>query len=81
MIRGAGAGGHIKKQSIESRVDEVEAKVSLADDLLDALNRTIYLQQQQIEQLQQQVRALQTQLRESLPAESGRLMDEVPPHY
>jgi len=66
---------------MESRVTELEAKISLAEDLLDALNRTVYRQQQQIEELKQEIRALREQVRNATPAASARAEDNVPPHY
>jgi len=66
---------------MESRLNELEAKISLAEDLLDALNRTVYRQQQQIDQLQQDIRALRQLLQEAAPAEAGNPGDEIPPHY
>jgi len=66
---------------MESRLYELEAKISLAEDLLDALNRTVYRQQQQIDQLQQDIRALRQQLRQAAPAEAVSPGDEIPPHY
>ena len=38
---------------MEAKLNELEAKMSLAEDLLDALNRTVFRQQQQIDRLQQ----------------------------
>ena len=52
---------------MESRLNELEAKISLAEDLLDALNRTVYRQQRQIDQLQQDILALRQQLQEVAP--------------
>lgn len=49
--------------------------------MLDALNRTVFQQQQTIDRLQEEVRALRQQLRESLPGDPGRTADEIPPHY
>jgi SlyX protein len=66
---------------MESRVNELEAKISLAEDLLDALNRTVFRQQQQIERLQRDVRILQQQSRDAGPAELAGPADELPPHY
>ena len=66
---------------MESRLNELEAKISLAEDLLDALNRTAYRQQQQIDRLQQDVRALRQQLQETAPAETPSPDNEIPPHY
>jgi len=66
---------------MEARLNELEAKMSLAEDLLDALNRTMFRQQQQIDQLQQDVRALRQQLQEAAPDEAGSPGDQIPPHY
>jgi SlyX protein len=66
---------------MESRLNELEAKISLAEDLLDALNRTVFRQQQQIDRLQQDIRALRQQLQEAAPAEAASPGDEIPPHY
>ena len=66
---------------MESRLDELEAKISLAEDLLDALNRTVYRQQQQIDRLQQDIRALRQQLQEAAPPEAASPGSEIPPHY
>ena len=66
---------------METRVAELEAKISLAEDLLDALNRTVYRQQQQIDELKREVRALREQVRDADPGSSARAEDNVPPHY
>ena len=66
---------------MESRLNELEAKFSFADDLLDALNRTVYQQQQQIDELKQEVRGLRRQLRDAAPADSSNTGEDVPPHY
>ena len=66
---------------MESRIAELEAKISLAEDLLDALNRTVYQQQQQIDELKREVRALREQLRDASAGASALPEDNVPPHY
>jgi SlyX protein len=66
---------------MEDRLEKIETKLSLADDMIEELNKTIYRQQRQIEQLQQDVVTLRQQLQASLPAEQRSLMDEIPPHY
>jgi len=66
---------------MEANLNELEAKISLAEDLLDALNHTVYRQQQQIDRLQQDVRELRQQLRELAPDEFASLADQIPPHY
>ncbi|HUN68769.1 MAG TPA: SlyX family protein [Burkholderiales bacterium] len=66
---------------IDYRVDALEAKAAFADDLLDALNTTVYRQQQQIDRLLREMRELREQLAAAAPAEARSLRDEVPPHY
>jgi SlyX protein len=66
---------------MESRIAELEAKIILAEDLLDALNRTVYRQQQEIDELKREVRALRQQFHEASPAASASPEDNVPPHY
>ena len=69
------------KLKMESRLAEIEVKLGFCEDLLEELNRTVYRQQQQIDQLQKELRALREQVRLSLPAEPGNPLDETPPHY
>jgi SlyX protein len=68
---------------MESRLSEIEIKLSFSEDLLEELNRTVARQQQEITELQQQLRdlRLQLQLQRSLPAEPGGPAHEIPPHY
>jgi SlyX protein len=66
---------------MESRLEKIEAKLSLAEDLLEELNKTVYRQQRHLEQLQQEVVALRQQVQTALPAEPRNLRDEIPPHY
>lgn len=66
---------------MESRLTDLEVKMSFAEDLLDQLNLTVFRQQQEIDALRAEVKALRQQLASSLPAESRSLRDEIPPHY
>ncbi|MBE0625568.1 MAG: SlyX family protein [Burkholderiales bacterium] len=66
---------------MDSRLNELEAKISLAEDLLEALNRTVFRQQQQIDRLQQDIRALRLQLLDAAPREAGSPDNDIPPHY
>ncbi|MBK9607039.1 MAG: SlyX family protein [Betaproteobacteria bacterium] len=68
-------------ETIESRLAEIEAKLTFSEDLLEEMNRTVYRQQQQIERLQQELRALRETMESAAPAEPVRPADEVPPHY
>jgi len=63
------------------RLTELEAKMSFAEDLIDALNRTVFRQQEQLDSLQQQMMLLHQQLLAVTPDEKRNLRDELPPHY
>ena len=66
---------------MESRLAEIEMKLSFSEELLEELNRTVYRQQQQIDQLQKELQTLREQVRTSLPDEAHNPIDETPPHY
>ena len=67
---------------MEHRLTELEIKLSLAEDQIEALNRTVYRQEQQLLLLQQQLRHLhRLLLSASEPDEPRSLLDEIPPHY
>jgi SlyX protein len=66
---------------MEARLNELEAKVAFAEDLIEALNHAVIRQQGQIDLLQQQLRLLHQQLRDALPDDARAPRDEIPPHY
>jgi SlyX protein len=66
---------------MESRLADIEVKLSFSEDLLDELNRAVARQQQQIERLQQELRALREHVIANQPAPTGTPPDEPPPHY
>ncbi|MDP1605698.1 MAG: SlyX family protein [Rhodocyclaceae bacterium] len=66
---------------MEARITELEVKLAFAEDLLETLNRTVYRQQEQINQLQHELRTLRQQMLQAQPAEQRNLLDEIPPHY
>lgn len=63
------------------RLDEVEAKLAFAEDLIDTLNQTVIRQQVQLDSMQQQLRLLNDRLKDARPDESRTPRDEIPPHY
>lgn len=64
-----------------NRLNELEVKIVLADDMLDQLNQTIFRQQQQIDALAQEIRSLRQQLPQDRNTSGTALLDERPPHY
>ncbi len=70
-----------QSETTDKRLTDLEINLSLAEDLLDQLNQTIFRQQQQIEFLMREL----TELRNQLPAERTTqlpsLREELPPHY
>lgn len=66
---------------MESRLTDLEIKISFTEDMVDELNRTVFRQQQQIDLLMLQIKALREQVRTAEPAEQRNLRDEIPPHY
>ncbi len=66
---------------MEARMIEIEIKLSYAEDTLEALNRTVFRQQEQIDQLQQLVIRLSNQLQDMVPQEAREPAEERPPHY
>ncbi|MDR2614604.1 MAG: SlyX family protein [Candidatus Accumulibacter sp.] len=68
---------------MEERLTELEIKLGLTEDLVEALNRTVFRQQEQIDLLQQQLRLLYRLIQAQPPGpdEARHLRDEIPPHY
>lgn len=67
--------------TVESRLTDLEIKISFTEDMVDELNRTVFRQQQQIDLLMLQIKALREQMRTAEPQEQRNLRDEIPPHY
>lgn len=65
----------------EKRLDELEAKLAFAEDLIETLNQTVFRQQQQMDSLQEQLRLLHQQVRDSQHDEPLTPREEIPPHY
>ena len=70
---------------MSDRLTELEIKLSLNEDLLEELNRTVYRQQEQIDLLQAQLRLLYARIAavggEAEASQPHSLRDEIPPHY
>lgn len=66
---------------MDSRITELEIRLALQDDLLETLNRTVALQQQQIIHLQQELKGLSQHLQGLESISKAPLAHEIPPHY
>ncbi len=66
---------------MDNRLNELEAKLAFAEDLIETLNQTVFRQQGQLDSLQQQMRLLHQQFKDARPDETNTLRDELPPHY
>jgi SlyX protein len=67
----------------DNRIIELEIKTAYQEDLLQALNKIVSQQQQQIDRLEATCRLLNERIK-SLSAEGsggGENVEEVPPHY
>jgi SlyX protein len=75
----------MEAQISEARIDELEAKLSFAEDLIDELNRSVFRQQEQLDLMQQQIMLLHQHLQSVVQSvsttETRNLRDELPPHY
>lgn len=76
-----GAMANETMNTTDTRITDLEIKISYAEDLIDELNRTVYRQQQQIDLLLVEIKALRDLVRNAAPAEARNLRDEIPPHY
>lgn len=66
----------------ERRLETVESRLALAEDLLETLNHTVYRQQEHIARLERELRQMREQLEGiSLSLDSGAPRQELPPHY
>lgn len=68
---------------MEDRLTELEIKLSLTEDLVEELNRTVFRQQEKIDLLQEQLRLLYERILTQSPAPAGQRdpRDDIPPHY
>jgi len=69
------------KETMETRLTEIEIKLTQMEDLVETLNLTVFRQQEQIASLQHHIRLLGQQLQDIALPERGDPHDETPPHY
>jgi len=67
----------------EERLENIETKISYQEDQIEELNKTVYQQQQKLDQLEAICEALARQVRSLAEAanEGKGPANERPPHY
>ncbi|MDR2091822.1 MAG: SlyX family protein [Azoarcus sp.] len=65
----------------DERLERLESRLMLAEDQIDALNQTVYRQQQLLDRLGAHVLHLAQQFQGAQAAARGRPEDEIPPHW
>jgi len=72
---------HDSADQLAQRIEQLEIKLSYAEDLLDTLNTLVTRQQDQIDRLLREVGQLRRQREDDTPPTFRSLRDELPPHY
>jgi SlyX protein len=68
--------------NMEERVIDLEVRIARQEDLIDALNQTVFRQQKKIDELEALCAALAKRLKEVADGlTEGAPVDERPPHY
>jgi len=66
----------------EDRLIDIETKLALQEDLVEELNRSVYRQQQKIEELEMLLMGLGKRFKElSETSQDRAAANERPPHY
>lgn len=65
----------------DTRLVDLEIKISYAQDMLEELNKTVYRQQEQIDLLIREVHTLRQQAATPPPSGPRNPADDLPPHY
>lgn len=66
---------------MDTRLTNIEIKLTQMEDLLETLNLTVFRQQEQLASLLQQQHQLSQQLQDIALPERGESHEETPPHY
>lgn len=66
---------------MDTRLNEIEIKLTQMEDLVETLNLTVFRQQEEIAHLQQHIRLLSQQVQDMALPTRGDPHDETPPHY
>lgn len=66
---------------MDARLERIESKLALAEDLLDELNKAFYAQEKRLVQLEAAMAAMREQVQTLAPPEPRDPAGEIPPHY
>ena len=67
---------------IEERLENIEAKITFQEDLIEVLNKMVYLQQQNLDRLEATCESLARHIQSLAEAgNEGKAANERPPHY
>jgi SlyX protein len=67
---------------IEERLENIETKISYQEDQIEALNKTVYQQQQKLDHLEAICASLARHIQSMTePGNEGMAANERPPHY
>ncbi len=67
---------------IEERLEDIEAKITFQEDLIEELNKTVYQQQQKLDRLEAVCESLARHVQSLAEARNeGMPANEKPPHY
>ncbi len=69
------------ENGMESKIAELEFKLSHCEDSIEELNRTVFRQQNQLDLLQAQLRELYRIAQSDGSADHRSPRDDIPPHY
>ncbi|OGT19055.1 MAG: SlyX protein [Gallionellales bacterium RIFOXYB12_FULL_54_9] len=67
---------------IDTRLENIESKISYQEDMVEELNKAVYQQQQKLNQLEAICNTLTRHIQSLAEAgPEGRAVNEMPPHY
>lgn len=67
----------------DTRLVDIETKLAFQEDMVHELNKTVYLQQKKIEQMEATITQLQDRVKSISNPDPQKIdpADEIPPHY
>lgn len=69
-------------QELQDKIIELESRLAFQDDTIQALNKIVAQQQQQMDLFEKHLQHIGKQLRDLKPSDIGPESEEVPPpHY